>query len=394
MKLSKSKQNRLTSPMMRSVDSVFTTSSPVSIPGSDSNFSFDGAAASSAKPPPAGGGGKISQLKKQLEAAKIKEADEQKTRTGLENLVKQLQQELEESNAMINTLHEQMSVASVASFQTSPIHSPFVMSPESGSPERTPPLGRSVDSSVTGFLASGYAPFTDKDNKILELQEKNIDLERKLLDMEESLRAKEEVVRARTAAVTLMSADLSAKGKSTLDQLEDTRTEMRKMQANFAEQEAQWREKSSVLEVDVANKTKRLKGQEEALNKVEAVRMELAMKNAALQEKVVNLQSDIVDLKESRRKESEASYQFEEKMKEKIVSLERTIDVAERIKNDRKEEFVESIREILAKDGDSDLADKIVELENKITELEEEKGNLQLRLVDLEDLSGKLFANN
>ena len=34
------------------------------------------------------------------------------------------------------------------------------------------------------------------------------------------------------------------------------------------------------------------------------------------------------------------------------------------------------------------MQEKILELENKITEMEEEKGNLQLRLVDFEDMTG------
>ena len=66
------------------------------------------------------------------------------------------------------------------------------------------------------------------------------------------------MIRARTAAVTLMSADLSAKGKSTLDQLEDTRTEMRQMQSNFSEQEAQWREKNGCLQVELQNSQQKL----------------------------------------------------------------------------------------------------------------------------------------
>merc|ERR1712173_147504 len=130
---------------------------------------------------------------------------------------------------------------------------------------------------ASSFFAANYKSslFTDKDNKIIELTENNIELERKLLDMEENLRAKDELIRARTAAVTLMSADLSAKGKSTLDQLEETRVEMRKMQANFAEQEAIWREKSSCLEVELNNKDQRMKQLEESANRTEKVRFEL-----------------------------------------------------------------------------------------------------------------------
>jgi hypothetical protein len=318
---------------------------------------------------------------------RAKESEELKSRQGLEHLVDQLQKELEDRDTVISQMYEQMSVAS---FQTSPINSPFVMSPNAGSPtgdrspDRTPPLGCSVDSAAGSFFSTHYRSYTDKDNKILELTEKNIELERQLFDTEESLHAKEEVVRARTAAVTLMSADLSAKGKTTLDQLEDTRTEMRKMQSNFAEQEAQWREKTSCLEVELEGKTKRLGSVDVSLGRLEKVRFELTTKNAELQEKIVALQTTLFDVKTKREEESVSSYQLEEKLKEKIIALERTVEVAERTRNDRKEEFIEAIKNLTEDEG---IANKIVELENKVTVLEEEKGNLQLRLVDFEDIA-------
>ena len=138
-----------------------------------------------------------------------KETEAGRSRQGLEEMVRQLQKDLQDREAVISQLHEQMSVAS---FRTSPLNSPFVMSPGAGSPseerspDRTPPLGCSVDSAASSFFGAQYQSFTDKDNKIIDLTEKNIDLERKLLDMEENLRAKDELIRARTAAVTLMSA--------------------------------------------------------------------------------------------------------------------------------------------------------------------------------------------
>ena len=139
-----------------------------------------------------------------------------KSRLGLEEMVKQLQKELQDRDAVISQMHEQMSVAS---FRTSPLQSPFVMSPGLGSPsgdrspDRTPPLGCSIDSAASSFLGTHYQSLTEKDNKIIDLTEKNIELERKILDMDENIRAKDELIRARTAAVTLMSADLSAKGE-------------------------------------------------------------------------------------------------------------------------------------------------------------------------------------
>ena len=311
-----------------------------------------------------------------------------KNRQGLEEMVKQLQSELKERDNVISQLHEQMSVAS---FQTSPIHSPYVMSPGTTSPcehspDRTPPLGCSVDSAASSFFASHYKPsgFTDKDNKIIDLTEKNIDLERKLLDMDENLRAKDELIRVRTAAVTLMSADLSAKGKSTLDQLEDTRTEMRQMQSNFAENEAVWREKNSCLEVELANEKQRIGATENSLNRLEKLKFELTTKNAELQEKIVSLQTNLADIKAQKEEESLANYQFEEKMKEKLVALERTVEIGEKTRSDRKTEFIESIKNLVE---DESLSEKMLTLENQLTELEEEKGNLQLKLVDFEDLA-------
>ena len=109
----------------------------------------------------------------------------------------------------------------------------------------------------------------------------------------------------------------------------------------------------------------------------------MAAKNAELQEKIVHVQSNLAEVKEEKEKESLANYQFEEKMKEKIVSLERTVEVSERTRSDRKQEFIESIRELV---NDEDIAENILEIENQLTVLEEEKGNLQLRLVDFEDI--------
>ena len=176
--------------------------------------------------------------------------------------------------------------------------------------------------------------------------------------------------------------------------MEETRVEMRKMQVNFAEQEAIWREKSSVLEVEIKNKDQRLEQLEDSLNRAEKVRFELTTKNAEMQEKIVNLQTQFSDIKTKKDEDANLHDQFEEKMKEKILSLERTIEISERTKNDRKDEFVESIKSLVS---DQDMAEQIVKLEEKITELEEEKGNLQLKLVDFEDLAnsgkGGFFLN-
>ena len=73
----------------------------------------------------------------------------------------------------------------------------------------------------------------DKDNKIAELRNRVLELEAHVIDLQDNLREKDSVIDSKTRAVTLMSADLSKKGKTTLDTLEDTKDEMRSMQENF-----------------------------------------------------------------------------------------------------------------------------------------------------------------
>ena len=60
-------------------------------------------------------------------------------------------------------------------------------------------------------------------------------------DLEEGLKEKDEVISARTAAVGLASASLAAKGKDTLDQLEDTRAELRRVQGSWSGEHLEWR---------------------------------------------------------------------------------------------------------------------------------------------------------
>ena len=249
--------------------------------------------------------GTLGQLRQQFDEIKAKEDEEQKSRKMLEGLVKQLQEELSERDNVIKEMKEE--AMSVASFAYTA--SPFVMSPEGGrspttiSPSRSPPLGCSVDSVTSfDFTAAAYS-FDEKDNKILDLKEQVILLERRILDLEENLREKDELIKARTQAVTLMSADLSAKGKSTLDQLDDTRNEMRNMQQRFAEQEVAWKEKYSTLEVDLVARTKRLQVSEQSCDRIEKARFELSTRNAALQEKIVSLQSELAETKSMNRDE-------------------------------------------------------------------------------------------
>lgn len=88
----------------------------------------------------------------------------------------------------------------------------------------------------------------DESIEIITLQNKICELKANVLDLEENLKEKESVIEARTQAVTLLSQDLSLKGKNTLENLEETRQEMRTMQNNFIAMEDEL--KKDLLERD------------------------------------------------------------------------------------------------------------------------------------------------
>ena len=91
---------------------------------------------------PVAGGERMQMLRKQLDETKARQEAELRSRRELESIVTGLQRELEERDAMIAGLH-------LSSVSSSAIGSPFVMSPEHGSPgdspgSTTPPTGADV----------------------------------------------------------------------------------------------------------------------------------------------------------------------------------------------------------------------------------------------------------
>lgn len=103
----------------------------------------------------------------------------------------------------------------------------------------------------------------DKDNKIAELSNKIFELEATIIDLRENLKEKDSVIDSKTKAITLMSADLSKKGKTTLDTLEDTKDEMRSMQENFVLVETSLRDKNDNLLKQLEEKTAHISTLEE-----------------------------------------------------------------------------------------------------------------------------------
>lgn len=107
----------------------------------------------------------------------------------------------------------------------------------------------------------------EKENKIIELNNKILELEATVLDLQENLKEKDSVIDSKTKAITLMSADLSKKGKTTLDTLEDTKDEMRMMQENFVLIETSLKNKNTSLLEQLQERDDRITELEHVVNR-------------------------------------------------------------------------------------------------------------------------------
>lgn len=99
-----------------------------------------------------------------------------------------------------------------------------------------------------------YNILINKEKRMSEMVLRIQKLEANVLDLQENVKEKDSVIDARTKAITLMSENLSKKGKSTLDALDDTKLQMRKMQENFVELEQQMKEENCRLLNEIQRK--------------------------------------------------------------------------------------------------------------------------------------------
>lgn len=107
----------------------------------------------------------------------------------------------------------------------------------------------------------------EKEKKIADLNSKIVKLEATILDLQENLKEKDSVIDSKTKAVTLMSADLSRKGKTTLDTLEDTKDEMRTMQENFILIETSLKDKNISLLKQLQERDNKISELEHTINR-------------------------------------------------------------------------------------------------------------------------------
>ncbi|KAG8306481.1 hypothetical protein J6590_046800 [Homalodisca vitripennis] len=293
-------------------------------------------------------------LKKKLEEdrAKFKSKREQDDLCQVSQIVEHIKVQLEDQDKTIQQMHSNFAAST-----------------------RVPPPVQEVTPTELDIPPEVKQKIADQELKIA-------DLEMKILDLQENLREKDSVISARTQAITLLSEDMARKGKNTLDTLEETRTQMKTMQANFVALEVRMNEERSRLREELDAKKVKLQQLEKNYRAAESARFDLSTRVAELQEKVVSLQTKNIALEEE-------VAEFSSKSKELNEALENSNKQMIKMKAQFKAKLraVEEERDMLRKEERTN--EELNRLRERIADLEDEKGNLQLHLVDFDEIQGR-----
>lgn len=175
------------------------------------------------------------------------------------------------------------------------------------------------------------------------------ELEAIIIDLQDNLKEKDSVIDSKMKAVTLMSEDLSKRGKTTLDTLEDTKDEMRAMQANFVMMESSFKEKHEHLLGQLEMKTIRVMELEEEMQKEE-------MKSDGTE----GSKAMVEDMRTEMKRMQENFVLVEASLKEKVKSLMDQLEDRERrlegLEDMSKEERVDKEEEMRSDDTDGSNA--------------------------------------
>ena len=247
-----------------------------------------------------------------------------------------------------------------------------------------------------------YEQISAKDNKIIELSEEVVALKRQVWDLEEGLKEKDEIISARTAAVGLASASIAAKGldnhsvmliiietklagRDTLEQLEDTRLELRRVQTSWSSDQAGWRREREEARIALESSQQKLNSLQDLSRRLEQSKEELAGKNQDLRQQITGLEEEVAMVKSRAREDKILLEARIEEVEEQKAAVEEKMIKKEEI-------FQEKLGKLRArKKGEKSrsVEERVGSLESALAEAEEEKGSLQLRLVELEDIAGE-----
>lgn len=188
-------------------------------------------------------------------------AERGKSQRGLEEMVTQIQAQLKDSQTVVSITPLNMSLIEP----------------------------KNVEYNENTSQKELYNILLTKEKKITELLKKSQKLEGTVLDLQENLKEKDSVIDARTKAITLMTDSLSKKGKNTLDALEETKDQMRKMQENFVTLEAEMKARQLTLLNDLKVKNFEISELQEVNGRLEKEKTELEQSLTGRYEFIYNI---------------------------------------------------------------------------------------------------------
>lgn len=318
-------------------------------------------------------------------------AERGKSQKGIEDMVTQLKAELNDSQQLINS-------------------GPMLLIDP-----------KTLEYSKTTNPEELYNILIMKEQKITELMSRTQRQEAKILDLQENLKEKDSVIDARTKAITLMTDSLSKKGKSTLDALDETKEQMRKMQEDFVTLEKEMKARQLKLLEDLKVKNLEIQELKEIHEKLLKESQEKTEGDQPRQGDILvkELQAQLDTTKQENGRHLKNISDLEKTLKDSLEDMKRLkntgASVAKPAANDEelnklKKQLEESNKSMIKMKAQSkskikDLTKKleafkkmsdtnalIAELQNentrlseKVAELEEEKGNMQLNMVESSD---------
>nr|XP_031848845.1 golgin subfamily A member 4-like isoform X2 [Nomia melanderi] len=227
----------------------------------------------------------------------------------------------------------------------------------------------------------------EKESKISELSNKILELEATIIDLQENLKEKDSVIESKTKAVTLMSADLSLKGKTTLDTLEDTKDEMRTMQEHFVLLETSLKSKNENLLSQLQERDNKITELEESVKRFEEEVDKQKLAESASADFSRSTMDTLVETKEAMKSMQENFVLIESSLKTKNDSLLQQLQDYE-LKLAEANERVFKLESGIGIQRDpsvDDLQFKLEKLEHSNKKLQDEKYDLQKSIVELQD---------
>lgn len=305
------------------------------------------------------GSEKIQLLRQQMEQNRLRMAERESNKRGIEEMVTQLKAKFNSSQQSLDRAHLLgNSIGDLSSLSTKSLKHQSVGDLSGGfnlERERIKYLEKRIKH-MENEMKQKENEFLHRDpeseqTKIIQ------QLNARILDLEENLKEKDGLIDAKTKAANLISESLSLKGKDTVDLLEETKQEMVKMQENFVANEDELNKRIVALEKEIQSKDKRIANLEEVNDILETARFDLTLKNSELDSKTGSVEDYANKLNELNK--------INETLQHRIESLENEKETTT----------------VAAEEPDvSEYLHKIQELESRIGTLESENDDLKKSL--------------